>query len=178
MLSAAWMVSMYTREKDSFWIDPSGPGGAPRSCLVRCTQYGEALHFRVDVDLRQALSQYWFLAHRTRPGQFFDTAYHAVEPHELAHAAALMAQGGDGHPPALIDFPEDMRFGHTYLIEKDLVKLGVASHLHQRPDGNTRACMSNRKQVIPLCFGTSDPYAPAGDTSERCGHYWSRSSSP
>src|SRR5262249_24440283 len=109
------------------------------------TQHRQALHLRVDMQLRELLAQYWTAAVAALTRQLLNHMDQTVQAHELAHTAALVAQGRDGDTPTLVDFDQNMAFGHTYLIEKDLVELCIPGHLHQRPDSDTRALHLHQK---------------------------------
>src|SRR5262249_26081582 len=107
--------------------------------LGQSAQNRQALHFSIDVQLRQLLTQDWTATIATLARQLLDHTDQAMQTHELTHAAALVAESRDGDAPTLMDFAQDTACGYTHLIEKDLIELRVPRHLHQRSDGNAWA---------------------------------------
>src|SRR5262249_16061766 len=90
-----------------------------------------------------------------------------MQTHELTHATALVAEGRDGDTPTLIDFAQDTALGHAHLIEKDLIKLWIPGHLHQRPNSDAWALHIQEKTGKPsvlmdIRISTGEQQTPVG----------------
>ena len=80
-----------------------------------------------------------------------------------------------GDPPALADVADAVGVGHPHLGQVDLVELGLAGHLAQRPHLDAGRVHVEREvgQALVLGrlgIGAGDEHAPIGDVGERVPH--------
>ena len=62
-------------------------------------------------------------------------------------------QGGNRYHPAAIFFANQVRFGHSDIFKKNLVKLGIAVHLDERSNGNAGAVHINQQIADAVMLG-------------------------
>ena len=72
-----------------------------------------------------------------------------------ADVAALVREHRHADAPAAVQRAEQRVGGQLDVGEEDLVELGLAGHLPQRPHLDAGQVHVDRKNEMPLCFGAS-----------------------
>ncbi len=86
-------------------------------------------------------------------GQIDEFGQMAVDGQLVADSGPLVHQGGDQHLPALVLGADQVRAGHAHIFKKDLVELGVAGHLHQRPQAEAGRLHIDHQTADALVLG-------------------------
>ena len=66
---------------------------------------------------------------------------------------ALVGERRERHAPALVDLADHVGRGHAHVLEEDLVELGLAGDLAERPDGDARRLHVDQDERDALVLG-------------------------
>src|SRR5207245_11221467 len=80
----------------------------------------------------------------------------------------FVRQGGDGDAPPFIELPDQVPAGHPHVVEENLVELGFAGELAQRPYRDPRRLHVDEQEADALVLGgggvgADEQEAPVGD---------------
>ena len=170
---------MLTSANMSLAIEPSGPG-LPALPVLPGPDVGEAQRLGLDPQLHEAVAGGRVSCRRPLRSRCARPRRWRPSPGAAAAAAAadggaLVHQRGHRDPPALADVADAVGVGHPDLGHVDLVELGLAGDLAQRPDldaGGVHVEGEVGQALVLGCLGVGagHEHAPVGDVGERVPH--------
>ena len=171
-------MRLLTSANMSLAIEPSGPGlptrrAWPARMLVR-RRASASIHSCISRSLATAVRSLASSC-QMRTASAMAPEPLAGGPRAAADGGALVHQRGHGHPPALADVADAVGVGHPHLGQVDLVELGLAGHLAQRPHLDARRVhvegeVGHALVLGRLGVGAGDEHAPVGEVGQRVPH--------